>query len=275
MAKKNELATRSGVALAVGNGAINEMFGSDGSYQLPIDAPLPAFGIVRETAQFLTPDGETCKEFTGHILHWHNANQYWKEPFSGDNSNPPDCFSPDGMLPDDGETIQNGPCAACSLNQYGSAVNKDGTESRGKACQNTIRLYVLVDGEMIPVLIKAPPSSLGKKESLPKFLTNLPNVTAKAGVGTVYQLVRVRFSLYKKQFEAGEASILKPEASAVLNPENADDMAEIKRRAKLTRMCKEVFTKSRIAEDMVKEKSDGDVIDAEGTSQPAGDDVPI
>lgn len=266
LAKKEQ-----GGALAVGNSAINEMFESDGGYQLPIDAPLPSYKIVRETAQFMTPTEDTCKEIVGHILYWHNANQYWSTAFSPEDSNPPDCCSSDGVFPDGGEAMLEGPCAACPHNQYGSAVNKDGSKGKGKACQNTVRLYVLAEGEMIPVLLKAPPSSLGKKESLLRFLTNLPNVTAKAGVGTVYQLVKVRFTLYKKQFDNGEASLLRPEVVKVLNPNDEDDMPEIQRLAKLSKEFRKVFNQSRIAEDMAKER--GDVIDAE--AQTASDDIPI
>ena len=56
---------------------MNDMFGG-GSVQLPVDAALPVISILRESAQFEMPDGRYEKEFTGHVLHWHNVNQYYR-----------------------------------------------------------------------------------------------------------------------------------------------------------------------------------------------------
>jgi len=209
-------------ALAAAN-PIDEMFGGPG-YQIPVDAPLPAIKILRESTQYEMPDGQFAREFTGHILHWHNANQYYSTAF-GEGENPlPDCFSSDGRNPDGGQFMQAGPCKTCQLNQFKSAEDKI-----AKACQNTIRMYVLVDGEVIPCLVKAPPSSLGKKDSLMKWLTTAANIAAKAGMGTKYQPIQVKFSLRKKDFNSGtSASVIEIQTLRVLDMEkDADKLRQL------------------------------------------------
>jgi len=215
--KKKEIAVKSNNPLAAA-GEINGMFGGEG-IQIPVDAPLPAISIMRESAQFEMSDGSYSREFTGHIVYWHNANQYYSAAFGEGDSLVPDCSSADGISPDGGKFAQNGPCRTCELNKFGSAKEGD-----GKACQNTIRMYVLVDGEVIPSVLKAPPSSLGKKDSLMRWLTSAPNIAAKAGVGTKYQPIRVKFSLRKKDFTSGmSASVIETETVKVLTMDTDSD----------------------------------------------------
>ena len=247
----NKLQKKQNGSLAVAN-QVDDMFGGSGSFQLPIDAPLPQIKILRETPMFETPEGETVKEITGHIIYWHHANQYYATEYGEGEQLPPTCASSNGIQPNGGsEELQADLCRNCPLNEYGSA--KDG---KGKACQNTIRLYVLVDGEVIPCVIKAPPSSLGKKESLLKWLTNASNVAAKAGVGTKYQPIKVSFKLHKKEFDSGfSASVLDLATIKVLTPDNKEDMAYLKQ---LARLYKDFTTHyfGRIAEDVATEKSE-------------------
>lgn len=99
-----------------------------------------------------SPDME--KELVGVIVDHHPVNAYWENKFEGQN-NPPDCSSMDGkqgLNPNTGE-IRN--CKTCPLNQFGSA--EDG---RGKACKNMHRVYLLRSGEMFPLLITLPPTSI-------------------------------------------------------------------------------------------------------------------
>ena len=98
------------------------------------------------------------------------------------------------------------------MNKFGSAA-----DGYGKACQNTIRLYIVADGEVIPSVLKAPPSSLGKKDSLMRWLTCAANTAARAGMGTNYQPIQVKFSLRKKEFNSGmTASVVQLETVRVL-----------------------------------------------------------
>jgi hypothetical protein len=103
-----------------------------------------------------------------------------------------------------------------------------------KACQNTIRMYVLIDGEVIPCLVKAPPSSLGKKDSLMRWLTTAANTAARAGMGTKYQPIQVRLSLRKKEFNSGmTASVIEIQTVRVLD--KTADAVKLERLAALYR----------------------------------------
>jgi len=100
------------------------------------------------------PDNpDTVKEITGIIVDHHPVNAYWAEKFSGQN-NPPDCSALDGKT---GET-RNGEknsCSSCPNNIWGS--DPDGA---GKACKNMHRVYILREGDMFPLLLTLPPTSL-------------------------------------------------------------------------------------------------------------------
>jgi hypothetical protein len=229
------------------------MFGNP-AVQLPIDAPLPQARIMRESPQFEMPDGSFQKELTGHIIYYTNSNAYYSAAF-GEGENPiPDCFSSDGIAPDGGTHQQARFCRECVLNQFGSA-----NDGKGKSCSNTIRLYLLLDGDILPTLVKAPPSSLGKKDSLMRWLTSAPNIASKAGVGTAYQPIKVKCKLVRKDFESGfSASILCLETIRVLNINDPADMAEIHKLG-------------RIASDIASEKNDQSAT----SSSSASDDCPV
>lgn len=240
------VAVKEANAVAVAS-QVTDMFGGDTGFQIPIDAPLPQLEIMRELPMFKSPDGEPVKEVVGHIIYWHHANQYYKNPFGESEQGPPTCASSNGITPDGGDEPFTSPCRTCKMNEYGSAP-----DGKGKACANTIRLYVLIDGDVIPCVIKASPSSLGKKESLLKWLTNAPNVAAKAGVGTKYQPIKVRFKLHKKDFASGfSASVLDIETVRVLLP--ATDLDELKKLASLYKSFMENY-QGRIKEDVASEK---------------------
>jgi len=98
------------------------------------------------------PDME--KEVIGVIVDHHPVNAYWENKFEGQN-NPPDCSSMDGKQGLNSNTGEIRNCKTCPLNQFGSA--EDG---RGKACKNMHRVYLLRSGEMFPLLITLPPTSI-------------------------------------------------------------------------------------------------------------------
>ncbi len=239
---------------------VDAMFGG-GAYQIPIDAPLPQIKILRETPVFETPEGQTIKSFIAHIIYYHHANQYYDLPFGEESGgSPPKCTSADGVVPTSEDTMSD-ICKTCEMNQYESAPDGKG----GKACQNTIRLYVLLAGEVIPCLVIAPPSSLSKKESLLKWLTNAPNVAAKAGVGTKYQPIQVEFSLNKKDFDSGfTASVLVLKTVKVLTPDK--DMPELTQLASLWKQFMASYL-GRIEQDVASEGGSKDEAEADEPTQ--------
>lgn len=83
-------------------------------------------------------------------------------------TNPPDCWSTNGITPDSGAPRKQSPtCAGCPHNAWGSAKRRDdNTPSRGKACTDHKRLAVVPVSDITnkayggPMLLLVPPTSL-------------------------------------------------------------------------------------------------------------------
>ncbi|TDN70484.1 hypothetical protein [Paraburkholderia sp. BL10I2N1] len=74
----------------------------------------------------------------------------------------PDCSSRDSEKPDaDCEAPQSKLCATCKHNQWGSKINEKGVATKGKACQDTIRLAISTPDRLNdPHLVRVPPASI-------------------------------------------------------------------------------------------------------------------
>lgn len=107
-------------------------------------------------------DPEITQELIGVIIDHHPVNAYWPGKFSSQN-NPPACSALDGKM---GMGDPGGSCASCPNNQWGS--DPDG--GRGKACKNIHRIYILREGEILPLLLALPPTSLG---NFSQYMTRL------------------------------------------------------------------------------------------------------
>lgn len=99
------------------------------------------------------------KELIGVIVDHHPINAWWKEKYSGQ-KNPPDCFSLDGKMGLNTKTGELRPCVTCPMNQWGTAVDDKGNPTKGKACKNMRRVYLMQPGNMFPILLAVPPTSL-------------------------------------------------------------------------------------------------------------------
>jgi len=102
-------------------------------------------------------------EIVGVILDRYPVNAYWPDKFAGA-KNPPQCVALDGQ---NGVGQPGGPCIKCPHNQWGS----DG-EGRGKACKNLHRIYILPPGDILPLLIALPPTSLANFNAYMMRLTS-------------------------------------------------------------------------------------------------------
>lgn len=107
--------------------------------------------------QFEIPTGDPenpdyARTLTGIILFNHPHNTYWPEGSEDDENATPLCSSTDGKL---GIGCPGGSCASCAMNQFGSAA-----ERKGKACKNMRVLYFLRSGELVPLQLNLPPTSL-------------------------------------------------------------------------------------------------------------------
>jgi len=106
-----------------------------------------AFEVPTENAD--APD--SVKELEGIILLHHPVNAYWPEEYTGAKEKP-FCSSFDAKEGTDASgEIHN--CASCPYNKYGS-------DGDGKACKNMHRIYLLCSGEIVPLIVTIPPTSL-------------------------------------------------------------------------------------------------------------------
>lgn len=144
-----------------------------------------AGGQAFEVPGELPGETDMVKEFSGVILFHHPMFTYYRERFSGGN-NAPDCGSYDGIT---GTGNPGGVCANCPLNQFSSG------ENGGKACKNKRRIYVLREGELIPILLVLPAGSMkefsiyikrllakGKKSNSVVTTFSLKKVTNASGI---------------------------------------------------------------------------------------------
>ena len=144
-----------------------------------------AGGQAFEVPGELPGETDMVKDFSGVILFHHPMFAYYRERFSGGN-NAPDGGSYDGIS---GVGNPGGICATCPLNQFGSG------ENGGKACKNKRRIYVLREGELIPILLVLPTGSMkefsvyikrllakGKKSNSVVTKFSLKKVTNASGI---------------------------------------------------------------------------------------------
>jgi len=128
----------------------------DGLGTIPFDIiKIPAGGGLSFELPGESEDTPTAAtELVGIIVDHHPVNALWMNEYDGSN-NQPDCSSFDGKtgIDGNGEVKQ---CANCPYNQFGSARNG----GKGKACKNMHRIYILMNGQVIPMLLILPPSSI-------------------------------------------------------------------------------------------------------------------
>jgi hypothetical protein len=90
-----------------------------------------------------------AKSFAGIVIFAQDTRSYWQNEFSGD-GNPPDCFSPDGIL---GRGNPGIACSECPYAEFGSSGN-------GQACKQQKVLFVVRDDGLLPAILRLPPTSL-------------------------------------------------------------------------------------------------------------------
>ena len=149
------------------------------------------------------------REIRGIILLSKTGRAYWQSKYSGENSKP-DCVSLDGQC---GTGNPGGQCAACPFNQYESAA-----EGSGKACKETRTLLVLQEDELIPTVLRVPPSSI---KELKQFLLRLAKKGLRLShVASVLTLERDKsaggITYSKIKFAAADA--LTPEQRKAIDP---------------------------------------------------------
>lgn len=114
---------------------------------------IPAGGSLQFELPGDDPENpEYARTLEGVIIYNHAANAFWAEGNEEDENETPLCSAVDGKL---GCGEPGGDCITCALNKFGSGEN-----GKGKACKNTRVLYLLCDGEFMPMQITLPPTSI-------------------------------------------------------------------------------------------------------------------
>ena len=163
-----------------------------------------------------SPDTE--KEFSAVILYHHPINSYYKEKFNGSN-NPPDCASIDGKIGVESETGECKDCKSCPLAKFGSG------ENGGMACKQKRRMYLIREGEMLPMIMTLPTGSLGE---FTKYVTRLVTKGMKANH------VVTKFTLKRAQNSTGiNYSQVVCSVERVLSPEEKKNVAAMSEQVKL------------------------------------------
>jgi hypothetical protein len=117
-----------------------------------IDPRPPRIKMLKESLQFISPDGSTQKDLIGILVFHHKARGRWET----EGQKIPTCSSLDGTvgIDEDGEEHV---CKSCPFNVFGT-----GKDGHGKACKEMRWIYLLQEGEAIPSRISLPPTSLTK-----------------------------------------------------------------------------------------------------------------
>lgn len=101
---------------------------------------------------------DAMREFEGIIVSWNESRRYYAGAYQPGAKAPPDCVSDDLVV---GIGVPGGDCKSCPFNQWGSAIGPDGQPTRGKACGQYRMLFVNRPGNILPMVVVIPPSSLG------------------------------------------------------------------------------------------------------------------
>lgn len=144
------------------------------------------------------------KELTGIILDYTTPRAYWDTPDPVEGT-PPVCMSQNSIVSHDGKA-----CLSCPYNDFGS---KDG-ESNAKACKESVLLFLLRPGNVLPLLVRVPVTSK------PRFL----KYTARlAGNLVPVNSVVTRITLEKATSKAGKPyALFNFEAVSLLSPQEAE-----------------------------------------------------
>ena len=153
---KNELAVVDNFDLQTISGDLAQAIAEemDGLGSLPFDrVKIPSGGgLAFELPGEDDENPESATEIVGVILDHHPVNAYWREKFAGGNEQP-DCSSYDGKQGVERETGEIKNCSVCPYSLFGS-------DDKGKACKNVHRVFILREGNPVPLVLSLPPTSL-------------------------------------------------------------------------------------------------------------------
>lgn len=179
-------------------------------------------GLAYEVQGEDDDDTEYKKEIEAVVIFTHRVNGFWAGAYGDEDQNKaPICSSIDGKKGLNLETGEIIECENCPYNQYGSATDQKGNQSKGKACKNMRRLYLMMDGDPNFYLLTVPPTSI---KDVNKQLAKI-----MAG-GTPYTGLVLKFTLEKTANAAGVAYSKVVISKAGILPASVSSIAQEMRR---------------------------------------------
>ena len=183
--------------------------------------PMPAGGSTTwEIPDALGGKAKASGELDFLLTYWTPARLWWPvdpaEPnkLSGD---PPECSSADGQVPISGGAFAldgaqagrnpGGTCLTCPMSKFGSS-EKPGS-GKGQACSDRRLMFVIGEGDILPMLISTPPTS---KKALKDFHLGL----VRAYPGVHYSAFQIRYELEKVSAGGNNYAVVKPSLLGVL-----------------------------------------------------------
>ena len=171
-------------------------------------AKVPSGGGKAFSIETGDEDSDTvATSIEGVVIYSHKCNARFDESTLGE---PPICSSMDGKVGLNTETGEACGCLDCPYNEYGTSA-----KGPGKACKNMLRLYMMVPGSPIPLMISLPPTSLKRWQAY--------RINTIAAKGLKLGEVVTELTLTSATNKAGvKYSVIVPKLVGKLSPENAE-----------------------------------------------------
>ena len=104
----------------------------------------------------------TVESVEGIIIGRQALRRYYENKYRpGQQTQPPDCFSPDSVV---GFGKPGGYCRKCPYSKFGSSKDSE----RGQACRQYTQIYIVEKDSVLPSIIIVPPTSLTRVSSYTK-----------------------------------------------------------------------------------------------------------
>ena len=130
---------------------LNDNVGSAGFKPADLDRIKIPSGDMRSWVIDRVDGLDVVPEVEGIIVAWRMTRAYWKSDTSGGGA-PPDCVSKDSIT---GAGDPGGVCAQCPFASFGT-----GKGGFGQACKQMRELLIILPGQIMPVFLRVPPTSL-------------------------------------------------------------------------------------------------------------------
>ena len=168
---------------------------------------LTQVGLPAGGGKFWDVDGQPTEKIYGVVLLRDAYRAYWERSFDDSGGGePPNCSSED-LVTGIGEP--GGECQKCPLNQWESAA-----KGSGKACQEKARMFVAIEGSLLPLFMQLPLTSAlaarayalnlaGKGLDLWDVVTEISLEPAKSAGGINYSVAK--FKMHERLEDADRA----------------------------------------------------------------------